>query len=84
VYLHVLSDGEDRSPVRARLRQWFDHHYGDPAKADRFVVLGSASECADHLGRLRALGAGSLILNPLADPLEQLDRLALDVAPQLT
>jgi alkanesulfonate monooxygenase SsuD/methylene tetrahydromethanopterin reductase-like flavin-dependent oxidoreductase (luciferase family) len=83
VYVHVFRPGEDRSGVRARLREWFDHHYGNPVGADRFVVAGTAAECADHLGRLRALGAATVILHPMIEPLAQLDLLAEEVAPQL-
>lgn len=83
VYLHVLADGDDRSDVVAQVRQWFDHHYGNPSGADRFVVIGSVAECADHVGRLRQKGASTVILHPMIHQLEQLERLTEGVAPQV-
>jgi alkanesulfonate monooxygenase SsuD/methylene tetrahydromethanopterin reductase-like flavin-dependent oxidoreductase (luciferase family) len=83
VYLHVLADGDDRSDVVAQLRQWFAHHYGNPSGADRFVVVGSAAECADHVGRVRQMGASTVILHPMVEPLEQLERLTEGVVPQV-
>jgi hypothetical protein len=60
----------------ARARNWFDRFYGDGSLADRVVLCGDVSECADGLLALADVGADLLILNPVYDELAQLRALS--------
>ena len=46
-------------------------------------MWGDADACVEGLRDVVAAGAGFLMLNPVFDELEQLERLAADVAPRL-
>lgn len=83
VYVHVTPPGKDGTTVGPRLRDWFEHHYGRAALADDVVLTGSPDACVDHVGRLGALGVGTVILHPVLDHLEQLEVLADGVVSQL-
>ena len=50
--------------------------YGWPGITDRVAVCGPPEQCAEELRRLIAAGAEELVLNPLYDHAEQLERLA--------
>jgi probable F420-dependent oxidoreductase len=66
----------DRNRVEQRLIEWFGWYYGDPALATRVSVYGDEEECVEGLSRTVAAGARLLILNPVFDELEHLERLA--------
>ena len=46
-------------------------------------MWGDADACVEGLRAVVAAGAGFLLLNPVFDEPEQLERLATDVAPRL-
>jgi len=73
----------DRSRAGKRLAEWFGAFYGQPALAEDVSVFGDADACVEGLRAVVAAGAGFLMLNPVFDELDQLERLAADVAPRL-
>jgi probable F420-dependent oxidoreductase len=73
----------DRARAGRRLTEWFGAFYHRPQLAEEVSVWGSAEECADGLRAVATAGAGMLMLNPVFDDEEQLERLAAEVAPRL-
>ena len=73
----------DRARAGKRLAEWFGAFYGRPELAEAVSVWGDADACVEGLRAVIAAGAGFLLLNPVFDELEQLDRLAAEVAPRL-
>jgi alkanesulfonate monooxygenase SsuD/methylene tetrahydromethanopterin reductase-like flavin-dependent oxidoreductase (luciferase family) len=65
----------DRARAEQRLTEWFGWYYGNAALAARVAIYGSEAECLDGLSRIVAAGARLLILNPVFDELEHLERL---------
>lgn len=78
-----LALDRDRARAGKRLAEWFGGFYGRPALAEEVAVWGDADACVEGLRAVLAAGAGFLLLNPVFDELEQLERLAADVAPRL-
>jgi alkanesulfonate monooxygenase SsuD/methylene tetrahydromethanopterin reductase-like flavin-dependent oxidoreductase (luciferase family) len=66
-----------------RLRQWFGAVYGQPEMADRVAVWGSSQRILDEVARLQQAGVNHVLLNPVFDEDEQMERLAADVLPHL-
>jgi len=79
VYLAI---DRDRARAGKRLAEWFGAFYGKPELAERVCVWGDADACVEGLRGVIAAGAGFLMLNPVFDELEQLERLA-ELAPRL-
>ena len=79
VYIAV-EDSEQRA--RERLTPVLDGMYDSPGLTERVAVCGPPAACAAQLRELVAVGAGELLLHPMYDHLEQLERLA-DVAARL-
>lgn len=73
VYIAV-EDDEPRA--RKRLAAALDGMYARPGLAERCGVCGPPEACAQVLRELIAAGARELVLHPLHEPLEQLERLA--------
>ena len=73
----------DRARAGRRLAEWFGAFYRRPELAHEVSVWGSMDEVADGLRAVTAAGAGMLLLNPVFDEEEQLERLAADLAPRL-
>lgn len=73
----------DRARAGKRLAEWFGAFYGRPELAEQVSVWGDADACVEGLRAVIAAGAGFLMLNPVFDELDQLERLAADVAPRL-
>ena len=73
----------DRGRAARRLTEWFGAFYHRPQLAEEVSVWGSADECAEGLRAVVAAGAGMLMLNPVFDDEEQLERFAADLAPRL-
>jgi probable F420-dependent oxidoreductase len=73
----------DRARAGKRLAEWFGAFYGKPALAEDVSVWGDIDACVEGLRAVVAAGANFLMLNPVFDELEQLERLAADVAPRL-
>ncbi|CCH78971.1 conserved hypothetical protein [Nostocoides japonicum T1-X7] len=81
VYLAVDDDAEAaRAAVLAGLRRI----YGPSVpQLDEVAVAGTPADVAAGLQEVIDAGAGTLLLNPLADDHEQLERLAAEVLPHL-
>jgi probable F420-dependent oxidoreductase len=73
----------DRDRAARRLGEWFGAFYGRPELAARVAVWGDVPECLDALGRVTAAGAHLILLNPVFDEAEQLERIAAEIAPSL-
>jgi probable F420-dependent oxidoreductase len=80
VYLAV---DRDRARAGKRLAEWFAAFYGRPEMAEQVSVWGDTQACVDGLADVVAAGARVLLLNPVFDEGEQLERLAADIAPKL-
>ena len=73
----------DRARAGKRLAEWFGAFYGRPELAESVSVYGDADACVEGLRAVIDAGAGFLMLNPVFDELDQLERLAADVVPRL-
>jgi probable F420-dependent oxidoreductase len=67
---------DDRARAGRRLEDWFKAFYGRPELAADVAVWGDASACLDGLAGIVAAGARFLLLNPVFDELEHLERFA--------
>ena len=73
VYIAV---DRDRARAGKRLGEWFGAFYGRPELAEQVSVWGDADACVEGLRAVMAAGATFLMLNPVFDEREQLERLA--------
>jgi hypothetical protein len=73
----------DRERAGRRLADWFGAFYGKPELAAQVSVWGDVDACVQGLQQVRAAGAEFLMLNPVFDELEHLERFAADLAPRL-
>ncbi|HEY2436593.1 MAG TPA: LLM class flavin-dependent oxidoreductase, partial [Solirubrobacteraceae bacterium] len=81
VYIAV-DDDEDRA--RRRMTEALERMYGYfGMRVLEAAVFGSAQTCIDRLGEVKEAGAEMILLNPLFDDLEQMERLAAEVVPSL-
>lgn len=80
VYLAIDRDGARGA---RRLAEWFGGFYGRPQLAEEVSVWGDVDACVAGLRQVVEAGAGLLLLNPVFDEQEQLERLAAEVAPRL-
>jgi probable F420-dependent oxidoreductase len=65
-----------------RLREWFAAFYRKPDMADQVAVWGSPQQIRDEIRRLEDGGVNHILLNPVFDEEEQMERLAQEVLPQ--
>jgi probable F420-dependent oxidoreductase len=79
VYIAVDAD---RTRAARRLAEWFGAFYGKPELADQVCVWGDAAHCAQGLRAIVEGGAQFLMLNPVFDELEHLDRF-VELAPKI-
>ncbi|MHB1568134.1 MAG: LLM class flavin-dependent oxidoreductase [Solirubrobacteraceae bacterium] len=77
VYIHV---DDDAARGRGRLEDALTRAYGWPGWADK-IVAGPAEVCAAGIRAVADAGAELILLNPLLDDAEQLERLAAEVIP---
>jgi probable F420-dependent oxidoreductase len=73
VYIAVDAD---RDRAARRLAEWFGAFYGRAELAAQVCVWGDAAQCAAGLRQVVEAGAQFLMLNPVFDELEHLDRFA--------
>jgi probable F420-dependent oxidoreductase len=78
-----LALDRDRARAGKRLAEWFGAFYGRPELAEQVCVWGDLDECVAGLKAVVGAGARFLVLNPVFDELEHLERLAADVGPRL-
>jgi probable F420-dependent oxidoreductase len=83
VYIAVDDDAER---ARQRMGAALDRLYGffGLKNLTPVAVFGPPSACARGLREVARAGAGLILLNPLFDEAEQMERLAAEVAPQLS
>ena len=74
---------DDRDRAESRLRNWFGAWYGRAEMGSEVSVWGSVEECAEGLTEVIEAGAVMLMLNPVFDYEDYLERLASEVAPLL-
>jgi probable F420-dependent oxidoreductase len=79
VYVHVDDDTERG---RQRLEGALTQHYGRGGWSEH-IVVGSGEACAAGVRTVADAGAELILLNPLLDDAEQLERLAAEVIPAL-
>jgi len=79
LYVHV---DDDRARARRKLQDALEGHYGGGEWSEH-IVAGPAEECASGIRAVGDAGAELVLLNPLVDDQEQLERLASDVVPAL-
>ncbi len=81
VWSYVTDDVAKERAVVARLSQML-------RRSEEEVVLrlpiGSPARCVDLLGRYQSAGVDRLLLWPVGDELEQVERVAADVIPQVS
>jgi len=80
VYIAV---DDNREHAERRLREWFGARYRDADMATRVSIFGSGAECLDKLSELVKAGAQHLLLDPVFDQCEQMERIARDIIPNL-
>lgn len=66
-----------------RLREWFGAFYHKPELADQVAVWGSPQQIADEIKRLNDAGVNHVLLNPVFDEEQQMERLAQEVLPRI-
>lgn len=64
-----------------RLREWFGAFYHKPQMADQVAVWGSPQKIADEIKCLKDAGVNHVLLNPVFDEEEQMERLVEEVIP---
>ena len=79
VYVHV---DDDATLASRRLEDALRAHYGGGDWAEH-MLAGSAQECIEGIRAIADAGAELILLNPLADDAQQLERLAGEVIPAL-
>ena len=83
VYIAV---GDDAGRARDRMRAALDLLYGFFGLGDLtpVSVWGTADDCVRGVQEVADAGAGLILLNPLFDEREQMERLAAEVMPRLS
>jgi alkanesulfonate monooxygenase SsuD/methylene tetrahydromethanopterin reductase-like flavin-dependent oxidoreductase (luciferase family) len=80
VYVHAE---DDASEGRRRLEQALTQHYGRDGWSEH-ILAGPAEVCAAGIRAVADAGAELILLNPLVDDAQQLERLATEVIPALS
>jgi probable F420-dependent oxidoreductase len=80
IYVHV---DDDAVRARRRLEDALTRHYGRGGWSEN-IVAGTAEECVAGVCAVADAGAELILLNPLLDDAEQLERLAGEVIPALS
>jgi probable F420-dependent oxidoreductase len=80
VYLHV---DDDASRGARRLEEALTEHYGRGGWSEH-ILTGPPEACAAGIRRVADAGAELILLNPMIDDADQLERLAGEVIPALS
>jgi probable F420-dependent oxidoreductase len=80
VYVHV---DEDAARGRQRLEDALTRHYGRGGWSEH-ILAGPPEVCAAGIRRVADAGAELILLNPLVEDAQQLERLAAEVIPALS
>jgi len=80
VYVHV---DDDAARAQQLLEDALRRHYGGGSWSEH-IFAGPAEACADGIRAAADAGAQLILLNPLVDDAQQLERLAAEVIPALS
>lgn len=80
VYVHV---DDDAARGREKLEEALRRHYGGGSWSEH-MFAGPPEACAEGIRKVADAGAQLILLNPLVDDAEQLERLAAEVIPALS
>ena len=80
--LYIQVD-DDAARGRQRLDDALTQHYGRSGWSEH-ILAGPPEACADGIRAVADAGAELILLNPLLDDAEQLERLAAEVIPSLS
>ena len=80
VYVHVE---DDAARGRQQLEEALKQHYGGGSWSEH-ILAGPAEACAAGIRAVADAGAELILLNPLVDDAQQLERLAAEVIPALS
>jgi probable F420-dependent oxidoreductase len=80
VYVHVE---DDAARGRQRLEDALTRHYGRGGWSEH-ILAGPVEECTAGIRAVADAGADLILLNPLVDDAQQLERLAAEVIPALS
>jgi probable F420-dependent oxidoreductase len=80
VYVHV---DDDAARGHRRLEEALTRHYGRGGWSEH-ILAGPAEVCSAGIRAVADAGAELILLNPLADDAQQLERLAAEVIPALS
>jgi alkanesulfonate monooxygenase SsuD/methylene tetrahydromethanopterin reductase-like flavin-dependent oxidoreductase (luciferase family) len=80
VYIHV---DDDPARARERIETALARHYGRGGWSE-VAVAGPPAACATALREVADAGAELILLNPLLDDTQQMERLAAEVTPELS
>jgi alkanesulfonate monooxygenase SsuD/methylene tetrahydromethanopterin reductase-like flavin-dependent oxidoreductase (luciferase family) len=83
VYIAIDDDAQD---ARDRIADALERRYSyfGPSNLAAVAVAGTTHDCIAGLRDIAAAGARMILLNPLFNELEQMQRLATEVVPQLS
>jgi probable F420-dependent oxidoreductase len=79
VYVHV---DDDSARARRRLEDALEQHYGGGSWSEH-IFAGPAEACAERIRAVADAGAELILLNPMVDDAEQLERIAAELIPAL-
>ena len=71
-----LAVDDDEERAKRRLREWFGYYYGNPDNAEQAAIWGSAAKIGELLEEWAEMGVDEVLLNPVFDMDEHLERLA--------
>ena len=74
---------DDRARAERHIAEFFQHQYGSAEIGLQVSVYGSEDQVAEQLAALAGLGLDLVVFNTIYDHVEQAERLALRVLPQL-
>ncbi|MGB8878272.1 MAG: LLM class flavin-dependent oxidoreductase [Solirubrobacteraceae bacterium] len=80
IYIHV---DDDAARGRRRLEDALTRHYGRGGWSEH-IFAGTAGDCAAGIRAVADAGAELILLNPMVDDAQQLERLATEVIPALS
>ncbi|MFZ0380143.1 MAG: LLM class flavin-dependent oxidoreductase [Solirubrobacteraceae bacterium] len=80
IYIHV---DDDAARGRRRLEDALTRHYGRGGWSEH-IFAGTAEDCAAGIRAVADAGAELILLNPMVDDAQQLERLATEVIPALS
>lgn len=67
----------------SRLRRWFEAFYGKPEMAEQVAAWGTPERIVEHLVAIKGAGVNEILLNPVFDEQQQMERLCEEVLPRV-